>query len=418
MVKVSDCGADIMYDANKIRNDFPILAKKINNRQIYYLDTSASAQKPFCVIDKMNYIYTEAYANPHRGSYYFADAITTEFEKARQTVAEFINARESREIIFTRNATEAINLVASSWGKDNLRSGDEVLISEAEHHANLVPWQQICLATGAKLVVTPVDDNGNFLEDEFIQRLSSKTKMVAITAMSNVLGTVFPIEQITEQAHKAGAKVLIDACQFAVHNHIDVQNIKCDFLAFSAHKTYGPSGVGALYGKAELLQKMPPYQFGGDMIDNVTYERTTFADIPARFEAGTPASVQAIGMAEGLRYMTNLGLANIMAHEKELTQYTLMRLKQVPNLKIVGQAKNRGGVFSFAIADIHPQDIAFILNKENVFIRTGHHCAQPIVNRMGYTSLARASLGLYSTTEDIDALVEALLKAEKFFREN
>ena len=236
--------------------------------------------------------------------------------------------------------------------------------------------------------------------------------------MSNVLGTIFPIKKITETAHKTGAKVLIDACQFAVHHKIDVQDIDCDFLAFSAHKTYGPSGIGVLYGKAEILKNMQPYQFGGDMIENVTYEKTTFTDIPARFEAGTPAAVQAIGMAEGLKYMMNLGLHNIEKHEHELVKYTNEKLLQVPDLKIIGTAKDKGGVFSFAIRDIHPQDLAFVLNKENIAIRTGHHCAQPIVNRMGYTSLARASLGLYSTTEDIDALYNALLKAEKFFREN
>lgn len=236
--------------------------------------------------------------------------------------------------------------------------------------------------------------------------------------MSNVLGTIFPVKKIAAAAHKAGAKVLVDACQFAVHHKIDVQDIDCDFLAFSAHKTYGPSGIGVLYGKAEILQNMQPYQFGGDMIENVTYEKTTFTDIPARFEAGTPAAVQAIGMAEGLKYMMNLGLDNIEKHEQELVKYTTEKLLQVPDLKIIGTAKDKGGVFSFAIRDIHPQDLAFVLNKENIAIRTGHHCAQPIVNRMGYTSLARASLGLYSTKEDIDALYNALLKAEKFFREN
>lgn len=301
---------------------------------------------------------------------------------------------------------------------ENLKAGDEVLISQAEHHANLVPWQHICQVTGAKLVVFPVSDKGEFIEEEFLKHLSEKTKIVAVTAMSNVLGTIFPIKNITAAAHKIGAKVLIDACQFAVHHKIDVQDIDCDFLAFSAHKTYGPSGIGVLYGKTEILQNMQPYQFGGDMIENVTYEKTTFTDIPARFEAGTPAAVQAIGMAEGLKYMMNLGLDNIEKHEQELVKYTTEKLLQVPDLKIIGTAKYKGGVFSFAIRDIHPQDLAFVLNKENIAIRTGHHCAQPIVNRMGYTSVARASLGLYSTKEDIDALYNALLKAEKFFREN
>ena len=407
-----------MYDVYKIRKDFPVINELINNRPFIYLDTSASAQKPQQVLDKMMQIYQTTYANPHRGSYTISENMTTEYEQARETVREFINARSSREIIYTRNATESINLVAASWGTDNLKSGDEVLISQAEHHANLVPWQHICRVTGAKLVVFPVSDKGEFLEEEFKKNLTSKTKIVAVTAMSNVLGTIFPIKEITAAAHQNGAKVLIDACQFAVHHKIDVQDIDCDFLAFSAHKTYGPSGVGVLYGKADILNKMPPYQFGGDMIDNVTYEKTTFTDIPARFEAGTPASVQAIGMAEGLKYMMKLGLENIEAHEKALVDYTTQKLLQIPDLKIVGTAKEKGGVFSFAIRDIHPLDLAFILNKENIAIRTGHHCAQPVVNRMGYTSLARASLGLYTTKEDIDALYNALLKAEKFFREN
>lgn len=407
-----------MYDVYEIRKDFPVINELINNRPFIYLDTSASAQKPQQVLDKMMQIYQTTYANPHRGSYTISENMTTEYEQARETVREFINARSSREIIYTRNATESINLVAASWGTDNLKSGDEVLISQAEHHANLVPWQHICRVTGAKLVVFPVSDKGEFLEEEFKKNLTSKTKIVAVTAMSNVLGTIFPIKEITAAAHQNGAKVLIDACQFAVHHKIDVQNIDCDFLAFSAHKTYGPSGIGVLYGKADILNKMQPYQFGGDMIDNVTYEKTTFTDIPARFEAGTPAAVQAIGMAEGLKYMMKLGLENIEAHEKELVDYTTQKLLQVPDLKIVGTAKEKGGVFSFAIRDIHPLDLAFILNKENIAIRTGHHCAQPVVNRMGYTSLARASLGLYTSKEDIDSLYSALIKAEKFFREN
>lgn len=406
-----------MYDVYEIRKEFPIFGVLVNGKPVTYLDTTASAQKPQAVFDAMSNVYHRFYANPHRGTYYFADAITSAFEQARETVREFINARETREIVFTRNATESINLVAATWGMQNVKAGDEVLISQAEHHANLVPWQHLCEVTGAKLVVFPVDDNGEFISEEFYARLGEKTKIVAVSAMSNVLGTMFPIEEIAAAAHKVGAKVLIDACQFAVHYPIDVQKIDCDFLAFSGHKTYGPTGIGVLYGKAEILEKMPPYQFGGDMIENVTFEKTTFADIPARFEAGTPASVQAIGMAEGLKYIKKLGFADIIQHEEELIKYTTERLLEVPQLKIIGTAKKKGGVFSFAVGNIHPQDIAFVLNKENVAIRIGHHCAQPIVNRMGYNSLARASLGLYSTKEDIDNLVAALIKAEKFFRE-
>ncbi len=407
-----------MYDVYEIRKDFPLLGHLVNGKPLVYLDTSASAQKPCRVLDKMLNIYQTTYANPHRGSYSISEHITSEYENAREVVRQFINAKSVREIVFTRNATESINLVASTWGKQNIKAGDEVIISEAEHHANLVPWQQLCLNCGAKLVVTPVADNGEFLPDEYVKRLSDKTKLVAVTAMSNVLGIINPIKQIMSEAHKVGALTLVDACQFAVHDKVDVTDIDCDFLVFSGHKTYGPSGIGVLYGKKHILETMPPYQFGGDMIDRVTFENTTFADIPARFEAGTPAVVQAIGMAEGLKYMMNLGLDNISAHEKELTAYTLDKLKEVPDLQLVGNAENKGGVFSFAIRNIHPQDLAFVLNKENICIRTGHHCAEPLVERMGYTSLARASLGLYSTKEDIDALYNGLLKAEKFFREN
>lgn len=404
-----------MYDVYEIRKDFPLLAQKFNHKSFAYLDTSASAQKPQVVLDALLKTYTQCYANPHRGAYYLADMMTEEYEKARETVRQFINAKSAEEIIFTRNATESINLAASVWGTQNLHTGDEVLISQSEHHANLVPWQQICQKTGAKFVIFKVTDTGDFDMNDFADKLSSRTKIVAISAMSNVLGTLFPVNEIIRIAHKHGAKVLVDACQFAVHHKIDVQNADCDFLAFSAHKTYGPTGVGVLYGKAEILRSMPPYQYGGDMVDTVTFEQTTFADIPARFEAGTPAGVQAIGMAQGLKYMQKLGLDNIVAHEQNLVEYTFARFKELQGLKVIGTSKHKGGVFCFDFKGIHPQDLAFVLNKENVFIRTGHHCAQPIVNRMGYTSLARASFGLYTTKEDIDMLIDALKKAEKFF---
>jgi cysteine desulfurase/selenocysteine lyase len=406
-----------MYDVWQIRKDFPILQSTVNGRPVVFLDSAASAQKPRQVLEKMRTIYETAYANAHRGSYTFAEEITTEFEAARETVQKFVNAAKAREIVFTRNATESINLVAASWGRQNLHAGDEVLISQAEHHANLVPWQNICEITGAKLVVFPIADDGSYIKEEFEKHLSTRTKLVAVTAMSNVLGTIFPIKEIVASAHEMGAKVLVDICQYAVHRKVDVQDWNCDFAAFSGHKIYGPTGIGALYGKAEILCEMPPYQFGGDMIDHVTYQKTTFADIPARFEAGTAASVQAIGMAAGIKYMLALGMDNIAAHEEELTRYTTDRLNEVPGLKQVGTAVGKGGVFSFDVSGIHPQDLAFVLNKENVAVRTGHHCAEPLVNRMGYTSLTRASLGLYNTKEDIDALIAALLKAERFFRE-
>ena len=406
-----------MYNVYDIRKDFPILNETIGEKPVVYLDTCASAQKPLCVIEKIKNIYLKSYANIHRGKYRFAEIITSEYENARKIVQQFINAKLSSEIVFTRNATESINLVASCWAKNNLKKNDEILISEAEHHANIIPWQNVCQITGAKLIVFKITDNGDFDENDFLNKLSEKTKLVAVTAMSNVLGTIFPIKTICEKAKNIGAKVLIDACQYIVHDKVDVQQLDCDFLAFSAHKTYGPTGVGVLYGKNEILNDMPPYQFGGDMVDTVTFEKTTYTEAPARFEAGTPASVQAIGLGEALKYMQNLGLENINAHEKIITEYMQNKLNEIPAIKIIGNAKNKGGVFSFALGNIHPQDLAFILNKENIAIRTGHHCAQPIVNRMGYNSLARASVGLYTSKEDIDNFIVALLKAEKFFRD-
>ena len=404
-----------MFDVYEIRKQFPVLARLINGKPNTFLDTGASAQKPRCVIDKMLQVYSHDYANVHRGSYLLSEEITEEYEKARRTVQKFINAKSDKEIVFTRNATEGINLVAAAWGRKFLQKGDEVLISEAEHHANLIPWQQVRDETGCTLKIFKIADDGSFVWDEFAKLLSEKTKLVAVTAMSNVLGTIFPIKKMAQAAHGVGALFLTDACQFAVHHQIDVQDMDCDFLAFSGHKTYGPSGIGVLYGKYDILEKMPPYQCGGDMVDHVSYEKTTFAEPPARFEAGTPAIVQAIGLGEALNFMMNLGMNNITAHEKELTQYTLDKLAKVDGLVQIGTAKDKGGVFSFVLKGVHPQDMAFILDKEGVALRVGHHCAEPLVHRMGYESVARATLGLYNTKEDIDILVKAIEKAKTFF---
>jgi len=404
-----------MYDVYKIREDFPVLSVLINGKPNIFMDSAASAQKPRQVIEKMRNIYETEYANVHRGAYYLSEQITEEYEEARSKIHQFLNTRSDKEIVFVRNATEGINLVAAAWGRKFLKAGDEVLISEAEHHANLVPWQALRDETGIKLKIFKVSDKGEYLEEEYLKLLSEKTKLVAVTGMSNVLGTIFPIKEIGRQAHQIGAKVLVDACQYAVHQKVDVQDLDCDFLVFSGHKTYGPSGIGILYGKYDILTKMSPYQYGGDMVDTVTYEKTTFNEPPFRFEAGTPALVQAIGLGVAIDYMSALGMDNIMRHEEELTRYATERLSAIQRLKIVGQAKEKGGVFSFNVEGMHPQDLAFILDKEGVAVRIGHHCAQPIVNRMGYESLARASLGLYSTKEDIDALVKAIEKAKKFF---
>lgn len=405
-----------MYDVYKIRQDFPILQKLIDGKPNIYLDSAASAQKPKAVINIMNRILKNEYANVHRGTYALSDKITDEYEKARIIVQKFLNARSAQEIVFTRNATEAINLVAYSWAMENLHQGDEILISEAEHHANLIPWQIVCQKKGCVLRVFKIGDDGAYLPHEFTKSLSDKVKLVAVTAMSNVLGTIFPIKTITAEAHKIGAKVLIDACQAAVHQKIDVQDIDCDFLAFSGHKTYGPTGIGVLYGKSELLKSMPPYQTGGDMVDKVTYQHTTFAEPPSRFEAGTPAVVEAIGLGEALRYMQKIGLENITLHEQELVKYMYEKCREIKDFKHIGSLPNKGGVFSFQVGNIHPQDLAYVLGKEGVAIRIGHHCAEPLVERMGYNSVARASFGLYTTKEDIDAFVKAVAKAQKFFK--
>lgn len=405
-----------MFDAQNIRKDFPALSLSINGKRNIYMDTAASAQKPLSVLDRIQKMYREEYANVHRGSYFLSERATENYEQARQTVSLFINAKNKNDIIFTRNATESINLVAASYGQANLKAGDEILLSTAEHHANLVTWQQWALKTGATLRYFDVDEKGGFALEKFINALSNKTKIVAVTAMSNVLGSIFPVKMICEEAHKVGAKVLIDACQFAVHKKIDVQDFDCDFLAFSGHKVYGPTGIGVLYGKHDLLCQMPPYQFGGDMIEHVGYDITTFAQPPARFEAGTPAIVQAVGLGAALEYIMQYNFDEIEAYEQSLIKYTTGVMQDVPGLKIIGTAPDKGGVFSFTIQGIHPQDLAFILGKEGVAIRTGHFCAEPIVNHLGYTSLARASLGIYSTKEDVDDFIKALYKAISFFK--
>lgn len=402
-----------MYDVYEIRKDFPVLSEKINGKPNIFLDSAASAQKPYAVINRLNDIYCRSYANVHRGIYRLSEEITAAYEEAREIVCGFINANSADEIIFTRNATESVNLVAATWGRKFLKPGDEVLISQAEHHANLVPWQMLRDEIGFSLKIFPIADDGSYLEEEFLKALTPRTKLVAVTGMSNVLGTVFPVKQMAAAAHRNGALFLVDACQYIVHQPVDVQDLDCDFLAFSGHKTYGPTGIGILYGKFDLLDSMPPYQTGGDMVDVVTYDQTTFMPPPARFEAGTPACVQAIGLGEALRYMKHLGMDNIKQHEDDLTAYARQQWENVPGLTLVGTAKEKGGVFSFVVDGIHPQDLAFVLDKEGIAVRVGHHCAEPLVHRMGYESVARASFGLYTTKEDIDALLPAIRKAQK-----
>ncbi len=387
------------------KDDFPL----IQNLKTVYLDTAASAQKPACVLDAMDRFYRETYANVHRGQCEIATDATTLYEDARRTVADFINAR-SEEIIFTKGTTESINLVASGY-EHILNPGDEILICIAEHHANFVPWQQVCKRTGATFKVFNVKSDGTWDMDDFKSKLSVKTKLVAVSQMSNVLGILNPIKDIISLSHQVSAKVLIDGAQGIAHTPTNLSDIDCDYYVFSGHKIYGPTGIGVLYGKKEALEILPPYQFGGDMIKTVTINETVFADIPARFEGGTPPFVEAVGLAEAIRYVSQIGMNKIAEHERKLTQILMSELSQIQNLEIMGDTSDKQGLISFNIKGIHPADIAFVLSKENICVRTGHHCAMPIHQRFGQNVSLRVSLGIYNTENDIDFFVKTLKKA-------
>ena len=403
------------YDVVAIRADFPALNLEINGYPHAFLDSGASAQKPNQVLEQMDQAYRSEYANVHRGAYTLSQLATDNYENARTAVAKFMNAKTPDEIIFTRNVTAAINLVAHSYGREFLKAGDEIIISHMEHHANIVPWQLLRDAIGIELKVALVDDAGNFLMAEFEQLLSSKTKLVAVTHVSNVLGTIVPIKDVVLLAHIHGAQVLIDGAQGIVHEGIDVQDLDADFYAFTGHKLYGPTGIGVLWGKLDLLNKMPPYQGGGDMIENVTFEKTTYREAPARFEAGTPPIVEAVGLAAAIDYVSDIGLTNIAAHEQSLLAYATPALSAIDGLTIIGQADNKAGIISFTLNDIHSHDIGTIIDARGVAVRAGHHCAQPLMDRYGVTAVARASFGLYSNTQDIDQLVDALNYVKEIF---
>lgn len=396
------------FDAAKVKADFPVFAK---NKRLVYLDSASSAQKPQAVIDAMTGALQD-YANVHRGIYSLSQNMTLRYEAARARVAGFINT-ETEEIIFTRNATESINLVAASWGSANLKPGDEVLITALEHHANIVPWQLIAEKTGARLVVAPITAKGDVLAADVIAKMTPRTKMVAISQMSNVLGTIVPVAEIIAAAKKIGAATLIDGCQAVVHMAIDVKALDCDFYVFSGHKLYGPTGIGVLYGRSEMLNAMPPYQGGGDMIDQVTFEKTTFKNAPARFEAGTPAFVEAIGLAAAIDYLQSLDRAQTAQHEAEIYQSAYARLKAVKGVKLYGEAAQRGSILCFTCDWGHASDVAMILNKQNIAVRAGHHCAMPLMKELGVTATLRASIGLYTTIDDIDALLAGLQKAKE-----
>ena len=403
------------YDVAAIRADFPILAQDIRGQSLVYLDSAASAQKPRQVIDCVSGVYETGYANVHRGLHYLSEKATADYEGAREKIRAFMNAESSAEIIYTRGASEAINLVAASWGGANIGPGDEIVISEAEHHSNIVPWQILRDQMGAVLKVLPVDDEGAVHLDQFRGLLSERTKIVAVTHVSNVLGTVYPIKEMARLAHQVGAVILIDGCQGITHMPVDVRDLDCDFYAFSGHKLYGPSGIGVLYGKAALLEAMPPYQSGGDMIERVTFEKSTWAELPHKFEAGTPAIAQAIGLGAAVDYVSQVGMAAIAAHEQELLTYTTQRLASVPGLRLIGTAPGKVSVVSFVMDCAHPHDISTIIDQTGVAIRAGHHCAQPLIDRFDIPSAARASFGMYNTVEEADRLVAGLEKVKEIF---
>jgi cysteine desulfurase/selenocysteine lyase len=406
--------SDSSYDVAAVRGDFPILARSVHGKPLVYLDNAASAQKPQAVIDAVTKAYTAEYANVHRGLHFLSNAATEAYEDARETVRRFINARHTDEIIFTKNATEAINLVAASYGMD-FREGDEIVLSIMEHHSNIVPWNYHRERKGAVIKWAPIADDGTLLIDELEKLLTPKTKMVAITHMSNVLGTVTPIKEICRIAHAHGVPVLVDGAQGSVHLPVDVRDIDCDFYVMTGHKLYGPTGIGVLYGKSERLAAMPPFLGGGEMIGEVTEERITYAAPPHRFEAGTPPIVQAIGLGAALRYIETLGRENIAAHEARLADYAQQRLSAINSLKIYGTAKGKGAIVAFNLEGAHPHDVSTIIDRAGVAVRAGTHCAQPLLTRYGVTATCRASFALYNTTEEVDVLAEALLKAQSFF---
>jgi len=403
------------FDVERIRADFPILEEKIRGRELVYLDNAATSQKPKPVIDAIVRYYEHDNANIHRGVHYLSERATEEYEMARKVVQSFLGAAHSNEIIFLRSTTEAINLVAQTYGRKHVGPGDEVLITAMEHHSNIVPWQLLCEEKQAKLRVAPINDDGELILDEFERLLGPRTRIVAVGHVSNALGTLNPVAIIAKMAHARNIPVLVDGAQAVPRLSVNVQAIDCDFNAFSGHKAYGPTGIGVLYGKASLLESMPPYQGGGDMISSVTFEKTIYNKVPHKFEAGTPDMSGAVGLRAAIEYLNQIGMDNIAAHEHELLAYATETVSDLPGVRVVGTAREKAGVLSFAMEGIHPHDIGTILDQEGIAIRTGHHCAQPVMERFGVDATARASFGLYNTQDEIDALVRGIQKVREVF---
>ena len=404
-----------MFDVDRIRDDFPILKQRVNGNPLVYLDNGATSQKPQSVIDAIVDYYTTTNSNVHRGVHTMSQQATDGYEGARSKIRQFINAGKDEEIIFTRNTTEGLNLVAHSYGRQNIRSGDDIIVSNMEHHSNIVPWQMLCEENGANLKVVPIDDSGELVMDEYQKMLSSRTKLVSITHVSNALGTILPAKQIVDMAHAHGAPVLLDGAQAVPHMPVDMKELDCDFYVFSGHKLFGPTGIGILYGKEDYLNSMPPFLGGGEMIKSVTFEKTIYNDLPYKFEGGTPDIAGAIGLGAAIDYVNGLGFSRITAHEEELLQYGTEALESIAGVHIVGTSAHKAGILSFVMDAAHPHDIGTILDEQGIAIRTGHHCAQPVMQRFQIPATARASLAFYNTKEDIDALVKGIDRVIEVF---
>ena len=403
------------FDVNSVRNDFPILKQQVNGCPLVYLDNGATSQKPQSVIDAIAEYYATTNSNVHRGVHTMSQRATDGYEGARYTVQKFINASKDKEIIFTRNTTEGVNLVAHSYGRQNIGPGDDIIVSNMEHHSNIVPWQMLCEEKGANLKVVPIDDSGELVMDEYQKLLSSRTKLVSITHVSNSLGTILPAKRIVEMAHSHGAPVLLDGAQAVPHMPVDMQDLDCDFYVFSGHKLFGPTGIGILYGKESYLESMPPFLGGGDMIKSVTFEKTIYNDLPYKFEGGTPDIAGAIGLGAAIDYVNSMGFDQIVAHEDALLKYGTKALESIDGVQIIGTAAHKAGILSFVMDAAHPHDIGTILDEQGIAIRTGHHCAQPVMQRFQIPATARASLAFYNTKEDIDALVKGIDRVIEVF---
>ena len=404
-----------MYDINKVREDFPILSRQIYGKPLVYFDNGATTQKPLCVLDAMRNEYLNVNANVHRGVHYLSQQATDLHEAARETVRKFINAPKVEEVIFTRGTTESLNLVVSSFGDRFLSEGDEVIVSVMEHHSNIVPWQLLAAKKGIEIKVIPMTDEGDVVMEEYEKLFNEKTRIVSITQVSNVLGTINPVKEMIRIAHEHEVPVMVDGAQSTPHMKVDVQDLDCDFFAFSGHKIYGPTGIGVLYGKEKWFDEMPPYQGGGEMIESVSFEKTTFEKLPFKFEAGTPDYVATHGLATALNYVTELGLDNIFAHEEELTRYAMEQMKEIPGMRLFGTSQHKDAVISFLVGDIHHLDMGTLLDRLGIAVRTGHHCAEPLMHRLGISGTVRASFALYNTKEEVDALIAGIKRVSQMF---